>query len=256
MHNPTKKLLLSAFTLSLILTGCSSNEDTPETQGTQSIMFKSATSQYSGIEIFKGLYFMEGAFAKAIPALAEQQANLPVLTPEQQAKFGDFQNEIIALIAAEDPYYFDDFKKSMQSQDLYQLRDSYAAGISKIRSIGLTSQNLKSFFSFANLFESKQVDLDRADIQALDLSLQADFDTFVSILENDYGISYDNLTGFGGTMIVSANDAVFAHQQNAAYQKNYAANTATMFNKVRWITWLEDQYMASDVLVLQISEAL
>lgn len=250
MKKMPKVALLCAVSLSYFLTGCSNNEDSASSSTLNSITLKSS---FSAVEVFKGIYFLDGGFVGEIPLLRDSYSSLPVLTQEDKDFLTLMEDEIINSILAEDPKYFDSFVSKLSADNLYDVELVYSEGLAKLKEAGLKSASLKGSFELANIFQQKRVDYSRPDIVDLDLSIQSDFDTFVGILKNDYDINYDSADGFEHTLVAAS---VFAHEKAGVFAKNklYGHSTAYLFNKVKWFTDNDYTQGSNDVIVLQLSE--
>src|SRR5690606_38805461 len=81
-------------------------------------------SKYSGEELFKALYFVQGEAAIHIQSLrpkAESYKMAAIANPEIKKSSEEFSAEIVAKINELDPTYFKKFKEQLSSKNYYSM---------------------------------------------------------------------------------------------------------------------------------------
>lgn len=195
-HSKTIALLL---TFSFIFASCSNQDELVNTSTKSSSdnlsTFQRTSDLYNGEELFRGLFFLEGNFVNEINSLQESKKNINLdnLNSEEKNQVTIFHNYVIDEIKKTNPNYFYEFKKSLENDDLFYVKQILAEAGSLINKIGLSSRGYKQMFEASNELISKGVDFDREDIKNLDLSNRADAEKFFSIMEKDYGIEQESL---------------------------------------------------------------
>ncbi|AQG80671.1 hypothetical protein [Spirosoma montaniterrae] len=73
--------------------------------------------RYSGEEMFRGLFFLEGRYAEAIPELKSVSMTYSYKLAKVSSKdaIHKTRNQLVATIRAEQPMFFDNFQKAMES---------------------------------------------------------------------------------------------------------------------------------------------
>jgi hypothetical protein len=103
--------LLSLF----IIFGCQNDRDDQ----------KPAQLNYSGEEIFRGIFFSQGDLPNQIEALKpeHEKSEAAIATNKNVKEFKlDFSNEIVKSINLLDPMFFNNFKKQMESKNYYAIQ--------------------------------------------------------------------------------------------------------------------------------------
>jgi SdpC family antimicrobial peptide len=74
---------------------------------------------FSGEEMFRGLFFVEGKYAEAIPELKSLGISYMQneMTDKEKVSLSEIRNEVVSLIKAEDVTFFDDFKGVMLTEN-------------------------------------------------------------------------------------------------------------------------------------------
>ena len=153
-----------------------------------------AKKDYSGEEIFRGIFFLQGDVVNHLESLhadlnklkATQKAN-----PESIEYFESFVNEIVTQINLLDPDYFDSFKSQLESNNYYSIELALSNGTRMIKAAGLKSKELSGVFRLMLEIENKKVDFESDHIKQLDFNNQEDIAKLKSILKNDYSIDLD-----------------------------------------------------------------
>jgi SdpC family antimicrobial peptide len=73
---------------------------------------------YSGVDLFKAIYFFDGHAATRIPYFASIKNYVSTFTPTQESQRQAFNNEIVSVINNLNPNFFDRFKQQIYSSDL------------------------------------------------------------------------------------------------------------------------------------------
>lgn len=76
---------------------------------------------YSGEELFRGIYFSDGEIAQRIPSLKFNNNMIADLSIEQKLELDKFQSQIVEHLKGIDPNYFENFKHTITSNDIYKI---------------------------------------------------------------------------------------------------------------------------------------
>ena len=80
---------------------------------------KISKDNFSGEEMFRGIFFVEGNYANLIPELKTTQTTylFQHLSSAEKHSLSSVKNQIINQIKAENPSYFDNFKESLNTSN-------------------------------------------------------------------------------------------------------------------------------------------
>jgi hypothetical protein len=137
-----RKISSNPFTLVLIITSflytsCSTNEVNNEKDDSflgNSSELQSRIKEYDGEEIFRGIYFLEGEFVEEMNYLkqSKNEMNQYVLKPGELDEKIKFVNSVVSEIKNINPNYFKNFKLSLSTNNLFELKQIYIDGLSTI----------------------------------------------------------------------------------------------------------------------------
>ncbi|HMR44312.1 MAG TPA: hypothetical protein PKC40_10790 [Saprospiraceae bacterium] len=113
---------------------------------------KTNLARYSGIELFKAIYFMEGNLVTQIPTLNTlKQSTMNEMTGDDYAEYTQIQNEVIDQVRSYDPTFFAQLENAVNSNDHYQISETIKKGAEWILiSLG-TKPELRSNPNFPDL---------------------------------------------------------------------------------------------------------
>lgn len=203
-----------------------------------------AKQDYSGEEMFRGIFFLQGDVIHQLESLHADSDKLKISqksNPESIEYFEDFVDEIVLQIESLDPDYFNNFKKQVESKNYYSIELALSNGTNMIKAAGLKSEKLSSVFRLMTEFEDKKVDFQTASIKKLDFKNPEDVSKLKSILKNDYSIDLDDEQYSVACVPVAAVCVVYA----AAAVVSIAAVAYTAvaaINAAAWVTvyaWVE-----------------
>lgn len=101
--------------LSLLLVSCSQNEDFSNSDSVVNSQSSESANNYSGVDLFKGIFFSEGAVASKLANYEKFEKLKVQFTEEQRIAFIKLQNDLIKEIFKNNPNYFSKFEKSIKS---------------------------------------------------------------------------------------------------------------------------------------------
>jgi SdpC family antimicrobial peptide len=83
---------------------------------------------FSGEEMFRGLFFVEGKYAEAIPELKSMGISYMYndMSKEEKTNLDQLRNEVVSLIKADDIEFFEDFKSIMLSENPTMIKEELA----------------------------------------------------------------------------------------------------------------------------------
>jgi SdpC family antimicrobial peptide len=108
------------FGLSILFVSCSQNEDFNSKQ--QEATIQQLDNNYSGIDLFKGIFFSEGPIATKLSNNQKFEKLKGQFTNEQKIAFVKLQNDLISEISKNYPTYFSEFEKSIESGNQIKIR--------------------------------------------------------------------------------------------------------------------------------------
>jgi len=151
--------------------------------------------EYSGEELFRGLFFLEGEVAQRLESLKpnlDEMATAVKANAEIQKSYNDFTNEIMKQIKILDPDFLKNFKKQIHSDNYYSIELALGNGSRMIQAAGFASEKYSGLFRLASDVQEKQVDFTSAELAHLDLNNPEDREKFQSILKENYAIDVDD----------------------------------------------------------------
>ncbi len=149
---------------------------------------------YSGEEIFRGIFFSQGELPNQIEALkAEHDKSVNIASTNKNVKDFqlDFSNEIIKAINNLDPTFFSQFKKQMESKNYYAIQLAMANATKMIKAGGYNSK-YSGYFKLTDKLESKKADFSTKDFQDLDISTPDGIAKYKSLIKDKYDINVDD----------------------------------------------------------------
>ncbi|ELR72483.1 hypothetical protein C900_01478 [Fulvivirga imtechensis AK7] len=225
-HNkPTTWFCIVLFSALIVASSCSTEEEV------------SPEPEYSGEEIFRGLFFWQGPLAGKMEVLkpgAEQLATN--MTKDQWAEYAQFSDEIVRQVNVIDPGYLAEFKRSMQSENLYEIELALQNAQSMFEAAGKRSSYAEHFELLTEI-KDKNVDVNSEKFRNLDLTNAKDAEAFAKIFKEDYGIELPGTNTVSGrghclavfVVAVVAGNVVYVVNVAAAWNVAMAAN----FTKVQ-----------------------
>lgn len=149
---------------------------------------------YSGEEIFKGIFFSQGELPNQIEALKgehEKSENLTATNKNLKDFQLDFSKEIIKSINALDPAFFSQFKKQMESKNYYAIQLAMANATKMIKAGGYNSK-YSGYFKLTDKLESKKADFSTKEFQDIDISTPEGIAKYKSLIKDKYDINVDD----------------------------------------------------------------
>ncbi|MCD9618827.1 hypothetical protein [Chryseobacterium gleum] len=124
------------LTLNLFLASCSnsiddalgnSTENSKIEKGSNGLSSKMA-QEYSGEELFEGIFFAYGDFAKNIPSHKEIVEKINAAPADQKELFNERFSNFVKSVKTKDADYFDNFKKDILSADNSNIQNAIKNG--------------------------------------------------------------------------------------------------------------------------------
>ncbi|UGU15381.1 hypothetical protein LS482_17070 [Sinomicrobium kalidii] len=112
------------------------------------------TPDYSGEDLFRGVYFLQGEAAHRIKSYEDAILKINELDNEAQATLNDFYDDLIQEIKKIDPGYFDTFKEQMTSNNVYAIEHQLEEGREMLTKAGLQSEKYKKVFEYTRKVSS------------------------------------------------------------------------------------------------------
>lgn len=151
--------------------------------------------EYSGEELFRGIFFLEGEVAQNLeslkPNLDEMEKTLRT-NPEAQGYYNDFANEILKQIQILDPGFLDSFKEQIKSDNYYSIELALGNGFRMIKAAGFASEKYAGIFKLMSEVQEKNVDFDSKEFEKLDLKNPEDIEKLKTILKENYAIDVED----------------------------------------------------------------
>lgn len=246
LFNSAKFLLLLAGTITLLFS-CQNN------QGNELV----EQNEYTGEELFKGIYFLTGDFASKLPVMSvsvKSVKNIREAKPDEAKYADDFIEDLIVNIKAIDSDYFNNFKYHLLSEDLYTISDAITSGREIIKAAGYRSSNYQDAFRLADDISQAGINFESEKIQNLDLNNTEDAQQFVQILAEDYNIDFKKYNTEVGKCIAIALVLVLAFTVNSVVHINLAYTYSVV--EVAGSIANSDILVFEQTLARQVSEAL
>lgn len=151
IRNYAKQIAL-VMSVSILFVSCSANEDSSTVSSVQ-------PNNVSGQDLFKGIFFSEGALAKDLSNYQQFTNVKSQLTDKENKELADLQDDIVVYISKHHPAYFEEFKKSIASKNPVVIRSEIAKSkiILKDAVLNITKVDLKQIESKINLEKAKGV---------------------------------------------------------------------------------------------------
>ncbi|MGJ1439528.1 MULTISPECIES: hypothetical protein [Sphingobacterium] len=176
-------ITLSVIVGSIIIYSCTkdANED--------------AKSQYSGEEMFRAIYFLEGNAVNELsslkPALSQMQKSKSANPDRKRDEFvKEMNNVLISTIKELDKDFFENFKRQVEADDYYAIQLAIGNGARMLRAAGFKSK-YAPMFNFLEEVGNKNINLKDEKFKGLDFQKESDVKKFVKILKDDHGIDID-----------------------------------------------------------------
>lgn len=100
-------------------------------------------TQYSGVELFKAIYFLQGDAASKIQSLKANMENYKIAA-QSNKNLGklkeDFTSDIVSEINHLDPDYFENFKEDISSKDFFTIETALINGAKMVKAAGYRSK--------------------------------------------------------------------------------------------------------------------
>ncbi len=173
--------------ITMLLFSCSQYEDINGNEE-KSNLYARTGKNYTGEEIFRGLFFFQNDIADGIPHLKNIKQALDEVG-ETKLSMEELSNISVNYIKNNYPNFFNDLKKKLESGNLYEISDILDFSGKLIEQSALTSEKYQSAFLFG--IDIKTNENLRNQINSLDLSTQAGVDELNQII-TDYldGLGY------------------------------------------------------------------
>lgn len=135
-----------------------------------------AVTQYSGTDIFRGIYFSQGPVADRIPALKAFDLNRFVKDDSQRKAAEDFQNQAMDKVEREHGDFLVQLENAVASKNNYKIRDAISQGNEILLNITseLTGQERDAQKEAALKAEiAKTVDLEKASSEEIGAAMES-----------------------------------------------------------------------------------
>lgn len=234
----------------LISYGCQNNET--EEQPIQ--------LNYSGEEIFRGIFFSEGDLPNQIDALKSdhEKSEVSMATNKNLKEFKlDFSNEIVKSIKVLDPMFFSQFKKQMESKNYYGIQLAMANATKMIKAGGYNSK-YSGYFKLSDKLESKKADLTSIEFKNIDVNTPEGITKYKSLIKEKYEINVDDedykiactpgvVVCYALAAVVSIAAVVYSGVVVAAY---------AVYSKVEFWGGAQNQNAIGNVLIEELARKL
>lgn len=162
IRNFTKNPLTIAVLLLAFLNLSCNQDDFVENQAQSNSsdnLFAKSNTDYSGEEIFKGVFFFQGEIPKNIDAFQDILINMNNRqdSKEIEKELNSLADEIITYINDNDPVYFDKLKEVIKSNDYFSVQEymNYT-GVLIEQAIILNEKYGGQYLGYKQLFESEK----------------------------------------------------------------------------------------------------
>ncbi|WP_018675840.1 hypothetical protein [Riemerella columbina] len=111
------RVFISLLTIVFILVSCNRDSDDINNR-----------FDFTGEEIFKGIFFQEGKFVDRVQSLSDISRDAIVLSPEMEKDKQLLINDVIQNINNKNPYFFENFKKDIKSGNYIKIENAINHG--------------------------------------------------------------------------------------------------------------------------------
>lgn len=168
------------MTAAILFVSCSQyeNESQPDASA-----FQREAAGYSGVDIFKGVFFLQNDIADGIPQLRTIKNAVREVdrTKESMKELSDIS---VAFIGKHYPSFFNDLKAAMESGNLYEISEMIDFSGRLIEQAALSSERYHTAFLFG--VEMRNNEELRTRVERLDLSTQEGVDELASIIDHEF----------------------------------------------------------------------
>lgn len=240
--------------ISLMVASCTQNAGI--TSGA-TVNAKALNLEYSGQEIFEGLFFFQNDLALQVSQLREVAVKIDearAQNPETATYISGLASSTSAYINSNYPDFFGDFRAAMYSGDYYRIDQAIKQAGRLVEQAILTSDEYSSLYALGQEI-GKDPDL-IAQIQSLDLTNEGDAKKLEALLANVKGFDEIDSKAVGVAAIVAAVYLV-AGAVNTVVAAYYLIAAAAVITKLAlWDVFElgspEDSELADEMLVAEI----
>lgn len=100
---------------------------------------------FKGEELFKGIFFGAGDFAKSIPQYEDLIRLNASLSAEERTEFERVQNYVVENISRDNEKFFNEFSETIQSGDQVKIRELLQTSATKVQ------QHLNTYYKISSL---------------------------------------------------------------------------------------------------------
>jgi hypothetical protein len=172
-----KSQVLSFFmAITMLLFSCSQYEQSD-------FLKNNNTKNYSGEEIFKGIFFFQGEIPQKITLLKDEYIKLNSHKKNEQINqtLNDFATETIAFIKTIDKNYFDNFSKVMKSGNNFKIQETLVFAAKLIDLAGKSSKQYSSYFLLSEKIINDEILMNK--IKNIDLNTEKGQEEIVKLLD-------------------------------------------------------------------------
>ncbi len=215
-----------------------------------------AQLNYSGEEIFRGIFFSQGDLPNHIDALKanHEQSEAAMAANKNVKEFKlDFSKEIIKEINTLDPNYFSQFKKQMESKNYFAMQLAISNALKMIKAGGYRSK-YSGYFKLSDKLESKKADFTSKEFQNIDINTPDGITKYKSLIKDKYDINVDDdeykvACSFCVVYLV-------AGAINTVAMFHYGVTVAMVYDKVEFWGGATNQNAVDDVLIEELAKKL
>lgn len=208
------------MSLCVLLVSCSQYEEINSSNDNLTSNLLRNGKTYTGVEMFKGIYFLQNDIADNISHLStikemiEDEQSIAI-----QTSLRDLSEISVVFINNNYPTFFNDFKTKLESDNLYEIDLIIDFGAKLIEQSALASNEYRGAFLFNEKIQSDE-NL-RTQVENLDLSTQAGIDELNQILlDNSNGGQVGNIWSFvfyAVAVVISIVAALYSVYYKVAY---------------------------------------
>jgi SdpC family antimicrobial peptide len=122
-----------------------------------------SNTNFSGEEIYKGVFFLDGEVANLIPEY-EGIRLADVVSAEVISKYQAKENKVIEIIKSNNPTFFEEFKNDMTSGNHIQVQNAIKRGVEILKNTLEKDNKLnEKYQGLKKYFEDNHIDLTNAN---------------------------------------------------------------------------------------------
>lgn len=218
-----KKITLILLPVFSLLISCDSGEnfiESNEKNESNVVISSKAKEEFSGREMFDGIYLLHGDFTNKLPSLAFRKSLLETPIPQDEIE------SLHKFINNNYPSLYNEFESVIATKDAFEIQDLLLRTNEKILEFALQEKNDFEIRAYMDLVENF-IDISNDPFfSSLDLSVHEDKVAMVNHLKTNYDISIEMYDKISNKAFARDGWAFASNFDGAVFIKNVATAVA------------------------------